>query len=38
MEGTWKFPQVSDDPDVNRAMNFVLVLTLVIDIKKLCQY
>ena len=30
-------PQVSDDPDVNRTMNLVSVLTLIIDIKKLCQ-
>ena len=23
VEGAWRFPQVSDDPDVNRTMNFV---------------
>ena len=23
MEGAWRFPQVSDDPDVNRTMNIV---------------
>ena len=23
MEGTWRFPQVNDDTDVNRIMNFV---------------
>ena len=23
MQGAWRFPQVSDDPDVNRTMNFV---------------
>ena len=37
MQSTGRFPQVSADPDVNRTMNLVWVLTLIIDIKMLCQ-
>ena len=37
MQSTWRFPQVSYDLDVNRTMNLVRVLTLIVDIKKLCQ-
>ena len=30
-EALGDFPQVSNDPDVNRTMNLVQVLTLIID-------
>ena len=35
MQSTCRFCQVSDDSDVNRTMNLGLVLTLIIDVKKL---
>ena len=37
-QSTWRFPQVSGDPDVNRTMNLVWVLALIADVKKLCQW
>ena len=31
------FPQVSSDLDVNRTMNLVRVLSLIVDMKWICQ-